>query len=209
MFDQARRDFEAIGNSSGAAINEQNVALMHALLGHPVPPRSADADPVSALEIDILQEHFSQARAKAEALLKTADKSDRETRRAATLMLGLALARSGAAAPGLAECLKAVDLASGNPSAEADALLASAEAARAAGDRTSAIACAKRAQAYFESAKHPESLWRASVLLGQSDRATAALDRLKSSWPPEDFNSYLNRPPVKRLYTELTETKNK
>jgi tetratricopeptide (TPR) repeat protein/predicted Ser/Thr protein kinase len=209
MFDQARRDFEAIGNSSGAAINEQNVALMHALLGHPVPPRSADADPVSALEIDILQEHFSQARAKAEALLKTADKSDRETRRAATLMLGLALARSGAAARGLAECLKAVDLAKGNPSAEADALLASAEAARAAGDRPAAIAYAKRAHAYFESAKHPESLWRASVLLGQSGQAAAALDQLKSSWPPEDFRSYLNRPPIKRLYTELTERKNK
>jgi hypothetical protein len=124
-------------------------------------------------------------------------------------MLGLALARSGAAPRALAECLKAVDLAHGNPSAEADALLASAEAARAAGDRPAAIAYAKRAQAYFESAKHPESLWRASVLLGQSGQAAAALDQLKSSWPPEDFNSYLNRPPIKRLYTELTERKNK
>ncbi len=35
MFDETRRIFEAIGNSSGAATNELNVALMNAMLGHP------------------------------------------------------------------------------------------------------------------------------------------------------------------------------
>jgi tetratricopeptide (TPR) repeat protein/predicted Ser/Thr protein kinase len=216
MFEEARRAFEVIGNTAGAANNELNVALMRALLGQDgaAPSREAEeAAPVVALEIDVLREHFSHARAKAEALLQTADKSDRETRRGASLMLGLALARSGGAAKALEACRNAFDLAdaAGKPSAEADALLASAEAALAAADRRAASAYARRAQAYFESAKQPESLWRACVLVircGSAervfmDRAAEALGLLKASWPAEDFRSYLNRPVIKRLHADL------
>jgi tetratricopeptide (TPR) repeat protein len=229
MFDQTRRAFEAIGSPSGTATNEMNVALMHARLGHSAGQATAqqviEADPVSALEITLMQERFDEASAKAEALLKTADPSDLETRRAANLVLGLALARSGSRAGGssagpssaITACQKAFDIAhhAGHPAAEADALLASAEAALAAGDRTAAAGYAARARAYFESAKKPESLWRACMLLVRSrasdqtiagqaaTEATNALGVLKASWPGEDFRSYLNRPVIRRLHAEL------
>ena len=160
MFDEARRTFEAIGNSSGTATNELNVALMHAMLGHKgavtaVADNAADANPVSALQIILMQERFGEARVKAEALLRSADASDLETQRGANLALGLALARSGAGARGLEACRKAFDLAhaAGKPAAEADALLGAAEAALAAGDRAAAAGYAGRAQAFFASAK--------------------------------------------------------
>jgi tetratricopeptide (TPR) repeat protein len=220
MFDEARRIFEAIGNSTGRATNEVNVALMHALLGHKDGPavsqQGADANPVSALRIVLMQERFAEARAKAEALLRSADAGDMATRRGASLVLGLALARSGAGARGLEACRKSFDMAhaSGNPAAEAEALLGSAEAALAAGDRVAAAGYASRARPFFESAKKPESLWRAGVLLlksGPPDRAAAAqaaaaLAELQASWPAEDFRSYLDRPVIRRLHADLPRT---
>jgi tetratricopeptide (TPR) repeat protein len=217
MFDEARRVFEAIGNSSGSATNEANVALMHALLGHKtgttVSQQAVDANPVSALRIILMQERYGEARAKAEALLGTADVSDLEKRRGASLVLGLALARSGAGARGLDACRKSFELAhaSGNPAAEADALLGAAEAALAAGDRATAADYAARARVFFKSAGKPESRWRAGMLLlrsGGADtaiaaEATAALDELKALWPAEDFQSYLDRPIIRRMHTEL------
>jgi tetratricopeptide (TPR) repeat protein len=218
MFDETRRAFEAIGNSSGTATNELNVAVMHALLGHTgsgtaVSQQAANSNPLGALQLILMQERFGEARAKAEALLQSTDASDLETRRGASLVLGLALARSGAAARGLEACRLAFDLAhaAGSPASEADALLGSAEAALAAGDRAAAAGYAGRARTWFESAKKPESLWRAYVLSlrsGPPDRAVAAqagvaLGELKASWPAEDFRSYLNRPVIRRLHAEL------
>jgi hypothetical protein len=160
-----------------------------------------------------MQERFGEARAKAEALLQSADASDLETRRGASLVLGLALARSGAGDRGLEACRKAFDLAhaAGKPDAEADALMGSAEAALAAGDREAAAASAGRARAFFESAKKPESLWRACVLLLRSGapdpavaaQAAAALGELQATWPTEDFRSYLDRPVIRRMHAEL------
>jgi tetratricopeptide (TPR) repeat protein/predicted Ser/Thr protein kinase len=218
MFDETRHAFEAIGNMPGAATNELNVALMHALLGHEGEGTGASAqaegsDPVSALQIILLRERFGEARTKAEALLRSADASDLGTRCGATVVLGLALARSGAGAQALETCRKAFGLAqaTGKPATEADALLASAEAALAAGERAAAAGYAGRARALFASARKPESLWRACVLLlrsGTEDRgvaaqAAAALGELKASWPPEDFRSYLNRPVIRRWHGEL------
>jgi tetratricopeptide (TPR) repeat protein/tRNA A-37 threonylcarbamoyl transferase component Bud32 len=218
MFDQTRQAFAAIGNSSGVATNEMNVALMHAMLGHkgesaPAPAESGGDNALSALQIALMQERFGEARAQAEALLRTADASDLRTRGGATLALGLALARSGSAARGLGECRKAFDMAhaTGKPAMEADALLGSAEAALAAGDRAAAAGYAERARAYFATAGKPESLWRAGVLLlraGTADRSVAAqaagaLGELKASWPADDFGSYLNRPVIRRWYEEL------
>ncbi len=34
-------------------------------------------------------------------------------------------------------------------------------------------------------------------------QAAAALAQLKSSWPPDDFRSYLKRPLIHKMYTEL------
>jgi tetratricopeptide (TPR) repeat protein len=214
MFDEARRAFEAIGNSSGAATNAMNVALMHALLGHKETPRQAEnPNSVTAVEIILMRERFGEARAQAAALLESADAGDLETRRGANLVLGLAMARSGAGAQGLEACRKAFDLAhaSGNPGAEAEALLGSAEAALGAGDRAAAAGYAARARAFFESAKKPESLWRASVLLLRSGapdpaaaaQAAAALGELKALWPPDDFRSYLDRPVIRRWHADL------
>jgi Tfp pilus assembly protein PilF len=216
MFDEARRAFEAIGNSSGAATNELNVALMNAMLGHAggtLSKQAEDSDPLDTLQIILMQERFGEARAKAEALLGSPDAGDLEARRGASLVLGLALARSGAGARGLEACRKAFDLAhaAGTPAAEADALLGSAEAALAAGDRAAAAGYARRARAWFETARKPESLWRADVLVlrsGAPDHAVAvqaatALSELKASWSAEDFRSYLNRPVIRRLHAEL------
>ena len=216
MFDETRRAFESIGNSSGTATNELNVALMRAMLGHAgaaVSEQAAAADPVGALQIILMQERFGEARAKAEALLRNADASDLDTRLGASLVLGLALARSGAGARGLEACRQSFELAhtAGKPAAEADALLGSAEAALAAGNRAAAAGYAGRASAAFEAAKKPESLWRACVLLLRSGardgavaaQAAAALGELKASWPAEDFRSYLNRPVIRRLHAEL------
>jgi hypothetical protein len=218
MFEEARRAFEAIGNSSGAATNQVNVDLMHAMLGHkgggtPAAQQAVGSNPVSALRIVLMQERFGEARAQAQALLQTADASDLETRRGASLVLGLALARSGAGVRALDACRQAFDMAhaAGKPAAEADALLGWAEAALAAGDRTAAAGYARRASVFFESARKPESLWRAGVLwlrCGAPDpavaaRAAAALGQLKASWPADDFRSYLDRPVIRRMHAEL------
>jgi tetratricopeptide (TPR) repeat protein len=218
MFEQARSTFQAIGNSTGTLTNEVNVALTHSLLGHKgegtsLSPQAEATDPVDALRVGLMQERFGEVRAKAEALLRRTDASDRDTLCGATLVLGLALARSGAGARGLQECRKALELAhaAGNPAWETDALLDSAEAALAAGDRSAAADYAGRARAALASARKPESLWRACVLLsraGTPDRsiatqAASALGGLKASWPGEDFRSYLNRPAIRRLYEEL------
>jgi tetratricopeptide (TPR) repeat protein len=217
MFEEAQHAFEAIGNSTGTATNAMNVALMHAMLGQKdgggPTPEAANADHVSALQIILMQERFVEARAKAEALLQSADASDLETRRGANLALGLALGRSGAGARGLEACRKAFDLAhaAGKPGGEADALLGLAEAASAAGDRVAAAGYADRARSYFESARKPESLWRACVIRLRSGppdaavaaQAAAALGELKASWPAEDFRSYLDRPVIRRMHAEL------
>ena len=217
MFDDARRTFAAVGNSSGTATDQVNVALMHAMLGHKdgtsVPQAAAEESPVTALQIILMQERFGEARDKAEALLHSADAGDLATQRDASLVLGLALARSGAGARGLEACRKAFVMAhaAGNPAAEAEALMGMAEAALAAGGRTAAAGYAGRARGFFESARKPESLWRACVLLLRSGapdpavaaQAAAALAELKSSWPAEDFRSYLDRPVIRRMHAEL------
>ena len=218
LFEQARQVFEAIGNSAGVATNQLNVALIDALLGHrgdatAVHKQAAEADPLSALRIALAEERFGEARSQAESLLRSADASDLDTRYGATLALGLALARTGAGLRALEVCRKAFALAqaTGRPAAEADALLAAAEAALDAGDRAAAAGYAGRARASLESAKRPEPLWRACVLLlraGAPDRAAAgeaaaALGELKAAWPAEDFRSYLNRPAIRRLHAEL------
>jgi len=216
-YEDTRRAFEALENTAGAATNAVNIARLHALLGHPegapLTPEAAAADPLGVLEIAVVREHFSEAAAMARRIVQTADKNDIETQRAAHLMLGLALARSGAGAAALESCAKAFELAhtANRPADEAEALLASAEAALAAQNRSLAARYATRAYTYFESAKTPEPLWRAGVLLlrsGNSDRAAAAdassaLGRLKASWPMEDFHAYLSRPVIKRLHSEL------
>ncbi|MGB7761245.1 MAG: protein kinase, partial [Bryobacteraceae bacterium] len=129
MFDETRRVFEAVGNSTGVATNRLNVALVDAMLGHKsdgaaVPQQAAQSDPLSEVQMVLMQEHFDEARAKAEALLGSADASDLRTRCGATLALGLALARSGSATRGLEACRKALELAkaTGKPAEEADAL---------------------------------------------------------------------------------------
>jgi tetratricopeptide (TPR) repeat protein len=218
LFDETRRAFEAIGNSSGAAINRLNIALLHAMLGHQgdaaaLTPQAAESDPASALQIILIQERFSEARAKAEALLRGADAGDLDTRCAASLVLGLALVRSGSARRGIEACREAFELSksTGNSSREVEALLALAEAAVSTGDRAAAAAHAARARTSLELSKRPESLWRACMLLLQSgagDRAVAAeaaaaLGQLKSSWPVADFRSYLNRPIIRRTHLEL------
>jgi tetratricopeptide (TPR) repeat protein len=218
MFDEARHAFEAVGNPSGVATNRLNVALMHAMLGHQLDgaimsQRVADSGSSTIPRILLMQERFSEARDKAQALLQSADTGDLDTQYDATLVLGLSLARSGSGARGLQACRQAFELAktTGNPAEEAEALLASVEAALAAGDRVQAAAYAARARTSLESAKRPESLWRACVLLlrsGAPDRAVAAeaaaaLGQLKASWPAEDFRSYLNRPSIRRLHAEL------
>jgi len=216
-FDQARRTFDAVGNSSGALINEVNVALVHAMLGHKgdgtaVSDQAAEVSRAGALEVILLKERFGEARTKAETLLKTADASDMDARFSATLVLGLALARSGAGVRSLDVVRKAFDLAqaTAKPAAQTDALLALAEAALAAGNRKDAAEYSSRARASLQSAKQPESLWRACVMLMQSGtmdgaaaQAAAALGELQASWPAEDFRSYLNRPVIRRLHAEL------
>jgi hypothetical protein len=72
----------------------------------------------------------------------------------------------------------------GRPAEEADALLASAEAALAAGDRAAAAEIRGRARALLESAKRPESLWRACVLLLNPASRTAPPPRP----PPRSAN---------------------
>jgi ATP/maltotriose-dependent transcriptional regulator MalT len=135
-----------------------------------------------------------------------------DARFSATLVLGLALARSGAGVRSLDVVRKAFDLAqaTAKPAAQTDALLALAEAALAAGNRKDAAEYSSRARASLQSAKQPESLWRACVMLMQSGtmdgaaaQAAAALGELQASWPAEDFRSYLNRPVIRRLHAEL------
>ena len=202
MFDKTRRDFEAIGNSSGAATDEMNVALLHAKLGHQgfrdAFPTSGRSESFVRLEMLLAEDRTAEVRIQAEAVLKSADAGDLESRRVAALALGLALARGGSGSHGLEDCRKAYDLShkTGNPAAEAELCWPPAEAALAAADRTTATQDAGRAKRSLRVARKPESLWRACMLILRANpgdrtplaaQAAAALAQLKPPGRPTIF----------------------
>ncbi|HEX8852885.1 MAG TPA: hypothetical protein VF754_05325, partial [Pyrinomonadaceae bacterium] len=133
--------------------------------------------------------------------------------------LGLALALSGSAAEGVAECKESERLATslGYPWYLALSQLALAEVFCEVGDFHGAIDAARHAQELFARYGHAESQWRAHAVLArasrrsgdastareQAARATDVLSKLEALWGAQTWNTYAARPDVRQLRKEV------
>jgi hypothetical protein len=125
---------------------------------------------------------------------------------------GLALVRSGHVREGYAECVRSLDAARQfhNPAVTSDAALAAAEAAIANGHPPEAERDLAAVQDFLEKSQKNDSLWRAWALLtgirsgdGRRDaaaRARTSLAALRSTWPAADYETYMSRPDVRKLF---------
>lgn len=136
------------------------------------------------------------------------------------ITLCLAQTLSGGVAAGRAQCDAAVKIAGKlrNPLLLSQALLASAEAALAAGDAQSALNAATEAQKRFSAAKQRDHEWRASAIaarsaekIGDKDKArqlaseaARILKELEPTFGSDNYRSYLGRADVKDLQSQLT-----
>jgi serine/threonine protein kinase/Tfp pilus assembly protein PilF len=186
--------------------------------GGEIKPLSQQGQLVAA-EIALRQEHFSEARDKAQKLLDAAGTQFSDISTNGTWVLGLAEAYGGAAAAGKAKCVQAVELAQrlNDPWQLAKARLALAEAMLLAGDSQGATANAQQAADVFSRLGQAESEWRSLTVAAQATqnlgdktrareyamRARDSLSKLEQQWGGDNYKSYLGRPDIQRLRKQL------
>jgi tetratricopeptide (TPR) repeat protein/tRNA A-37 threonylcarbamoyl transferase component Bud32 len=133
--------------------------------------------------------------------------------------LGLAQALSGQSSAGRKHCEDAVSLARTlhSPTLLSNATLALAECALIAGDPQTAFSLAAEAQHQFAAGKQHESEWRALLIesraserLGNATQshqlaqeASGILGSLEQVWDSQNYKTYLSRPDVAELRTQL------
>lgn len=173
-----------------------------------------------AAEIALSQGSFADARARAEKVLTMAGAEVPDLASGAKRVLGLAQSSTGATAAGKQLAKDAVEVARklNDPYQLATAQLALAEVLLLAGDSHGALSMALEAEPLFSRGSHQESEWRAQLFAALASRnmgdtakfneyaahATGSLAKLQQRWGTDNYNSYLNRPDIKRLRKELT-----
>jgi serine/threonine protein kinase/Tfp pilus assembly protein PilF len=170
-------------------------------------------------EIDLSQERFSEARAKAEKLLPLIETQLPELLMNTTRVLGLAIAYGGASAAGKQKCAEALELAKqlNDPWELAKAQLALAEATLVSGDPQGAANLALQAAGVFGRLGQQASSWRSLVVLALASeksgdkskaqeyavQANESWSKLEQSWGKENRGSFLTRPDVQRLKKQI------
>ena len=172
-----------------------------------------------AAEIDLIQEHFLEAKDKVEKLLVIAGAQFPEISARGSRVLGMAQAYGGAAAAGKAKCAEALELAQklNDPWQLAKARLALAETMLISGDSRGASGSALQAQEVFGRLGQQASEWRALAIAalagGKSGdktkaqeyalRANDTLSKLEQRWGKENYGTFLSRSDVQRLRKQL------
>ena len=136
-------------------------------------------------------------------------------------VLGLAQLYAGAAATGKRTCAEAVEMAKrvNDPGQLARAQLALAEAMLLAGDRQASLTSALQAQESFTRRDQHGGEWQSWVIAAGASRsvgdngkareyalrASESLSKLEQRWGTANYNSYLSRPDIRRLWKQLNE----
>src|SRR5689334_5766779 len=165
------------------------------------------------------QQKFAEAIDKAQKAIALAE-SDKAIVVRARATLGVAQALSGNAAAGRKNCEDAVQLAHSvrDPLPLSQAFLALSQAAFVAGDARAALNAAVEAQQRFTVAKQREHEWQAYAIaaraadkLGDKEKAgqltaqaITILNGLEQTVGTANFQTYLSRPDVKELRSQLT-----
>lgn len=178
----------------------------------------AEIDLVEA-EFALSSREFADAEAKAKQALDLAGSQDKQLAVKANTLIGLAQARSGRAASGLATCQRASESAAslGDPLFVTQAQACVGEAALLSGDAQRAIESTGQAQTFFSKNGLVESNWRASLITALANEkllnhenakrylkeANDAFASLETKWGGEAFKSYQTRPDIQFFRKQL------
>jgi serine/threonine protein kinase/Tfp pilus assembly protein PilF len=170
-------------------------------------------------EMALIEDHFADARARAEKVLAAAGTKFPQDALGAKRVLALAQSYGGAATAGNKTCMEAVEMAKhlGDPGQLAKMQLALSETMLLAGEADGALKAAIQARIFFAQAGQKASEWRALLMAGlasrrgfdrkesqeYSARAVESLAALEQLWGKDDFGRYLRRPDVQRLRKQL------
>ena len=165
-------------------------------------------------EIGLSEEHFIDAKVKAEQCLSLLGSQPNHTAVEARYNLSLIQIRSGSSSAGLRSSQEAIEFAKrvNDQHLVSETLLTNAEALLENGDARSALTRALEAQERFAKSSQQESEWRAWLIAAQASQKLndiagahekiAQIDRLladlQQKWGAGPFNSYLQRPDIKR-----------
>ncbi len=172
-------------------------------------------------EISLSQWHLPEAKAQTEKLLALIGTQFPVIAVGAKRVLGLSQLYTGAAATGKRTCAEAVEMAkrANDPWQLARAQLALAEAMLLAGDRQASLASALQAQESFTRRDQHGGEWQSWVIAAGASRsvgdngkareyalrASESLSKLEQRWGTANYNSYLSRPDIRRLWKQLNE----
>jgi len=172
-------------------------------------------------EISLSQGHLPEAKAQTEKLLALIGTQFPVIAIGAKRVLGLAQLYAGAAAIGKRTCAEAVEMAKrvNDPGQLARAQLALAEAMLLAGDRQASLTSALQAQESFTRRDQHGGEWQSWVIAAGASRsvgdngkareyalrASESLSKLEQRWGTANYNSYLSRPDIRRLWKQLNE----
>jgi ATP/maltotriose-dependent transcriptional regulator MalT len=170
-------------------------------------------------EMALSEEHFEEAKSKAERSLQLAGVTPNHTAVTAKDTLALIQIRSGARSLGLRSSQDAVSMARqvNDEYLLSRALLTYAEGLLENGDDKKALSTGLEAQARFSKGTQYESEWRASLIAGRaskklSDESAARqqlahidslLSNLEQKWGPDVFKGYLSRRDTQTLRKQL------
>jgi tetratricopeptide (TPR) repeat protein len=176
---------------------------------------------VGRARLSLIQGHFTEAKTRAgNALAAAKDKFPEAALDAERL---LAAAQDGGGSEKIAKqtAADALELAKrlNDPGQLAQTQLVAAGTMLAAGDNQDALTAANQAQSFFARADQMASNWQALLIGGLASRglgdttksheygarAEESLARLRQSWGPEVFESYLRRPDIQQLQKRLKE----
>jgi len=165
---------------------------------------------------------FAEAEVKSRQALELAAAQDKAVAVQGKYLQGLSQALSGRAPAGTASCQEAVDAAAplGDPLLLANAQLALAEAALAAGDIKRAIESSRQAQTFFDKAGLSESNWRALLIAGLASQragdhvgagaylknARDTFTSLETKWGADPFKLYQSRPDIQFYRRQLDQS---
>jgi tetratricopeptide (TPR) repeat protein len=169
--------------------------------------------------LSLIEGHFSAARTGADQVLAAAKEKFPETALEAERLLAAAQEAGGSAKVAKQTAADALEMAKrlNDPGQLAQTQLVAAETLLSAGDNQSAVEMANQAQAFFARAGQMASNWQALLVPGLASRGLGdtaksheyaarseeSLARLRQSWGPEVFESYLRRPDIQRLQKRL------
>jgi tetratricopeptide (TPR) repeat protein len=175
---------------------------------------------IAVARIALSERKFPEAITESQQSLTLAGTQLKRTAIAATFTSGMAQAASGNSA-GRSKCEQALEVARqlGDPTLLSESLVTLAQVQLQGGDAAGALKSSLESQEMFGRAGNEDGEWIAWLLaatacrsLGDSQKmreyaalAEKVLGSIQQHWGNDNYNSYLNRPDIKLLYTQLNQ----